>query len=371
MPQAFKFGVFAEDKGSHARLGQAETPHGVFDTPAFMPVGTRAVVKTLTPRDLEEAGAQIVLCNAYHLALRPGEELVKQFGGLHKFMNWPRPILTDSGGYQVFSLADSAKVTDDGVSFASPVDGAKLLLTPERAVEIQRDLAADIIMPFDECVQFPCEHEYAEKAMVRTVRWAERSLKAARGPGQALFGIVQGGVFRDLRERCVRDLTAMEFDGYAIGGLSVGEGPQLMQEALSYTAPLLPADKPRYLMGVGTPCDLLESIEKGVDMFDCVLPTRNGRNGVAFTSEGLVKIRNSRHRLDESPLDRRCECYACRTFSRAYLRHLFVAGEMLGLRMMSLHNVTFFLRLMRSAREAIAAGAFAEFKRESLALLSN
>ncbi|MBM4087447.1 MAG: tRNA-guanine transglycosylase, partial [Planctomycetes bacterium] len=205
----------------------------------------------------------------------------------------------------------------------------------------------------------------------RTVRRAERSLKAARGPGQALFGIVQGGVFRDLRERCVRDLTAMEFDGYAIGGLSVGEGPQLMQEALSYTAPLLPADKPRYLMGVGTPCDLLESIEKGVDMFDCVLPTRNGRNGVAFTSEGLVKIRNSRHRLDESPLDRRCECYACRTFSRAYLRHLFVAGEMLGLRMMSLHNVTFFLRLMRSAREAIAAGAFAEFKRESLALLSN
>lgn len=347
---------------TRARCGEIETDRGVIPTPIFMPVGTQATVKTLTPNQLEDADAKVLLCNTYHLSLRPGVEVVEKFGGLHKFMGWDGSILTDSGGFQVFSLSKLTRVSDEGVEFQSPICGTRIFLSPEKSIEIQNALGADIITTFDECVPYPCERDRAEHAMARTIAWAKRCLSAHRNPEQALFGIVQGSVFRELRERCIEQLVEMDFDGYAIGGLSVGEGKYLMNEVLSYTADMLPSDKPRYLMGVGMPEDILDAIDHGVDMFDCVIPTRNGRNGCAFTSEGKIKIRNNQYKEDVRPLDEKCGCYTCQHFSRAYLRHLFVADEILGLSLLSLHNVHFYIDMVKQARQAIIEGRFKDFK---------
>lgn len=358
-----KFRVTATEGGSWARRGAVETAHGVFETPAFMPVGTQASVKALTPRDLREAGTQILLCNAYHLGLRPGGRQVRERGGLHRFMAWDGPILTDSGGYQVFSLVGLTKVGEEGVEFRSHVDGQPLFLTPERATELQEELGADIIMAFDECAPYPCERGYAKAAMDRTLRWAERCQAAHRRENQALFGIVQGSVYADLRRECCDRMAEIGFDGYGIGGLSVGEGPALMAEMLECVTPRLPGDRPRYLMGVGTPVDILESVLRGVDMFDCVLPTRNARNGCAFTSVGKVRIRNRKHQEDDSPLDPQCGCYTCRTFSRSYLRHLCCVEEITGLSLLSLHNVCYYNTLMERIRAAVSAGMLRELLR--------
>ena len=359
------FIVTDTDPGCAARCGRLATAHGVVETPAFMPVATQGAVKALSPDQLRAAGARMLLCNAYHLMLRPGAERVAALGGLHRFMGWPGPILTDSGGYQVFSLADLRDVEDAGVRFRSHVDGTEWFLTPERCVEVQHLLGADVIMPLDECVGYPVEKARAARAMERTLSWARRSLEAhARGGprGQALFGIVQGATFRDLRAECAERLVALGFPGYAIGGVSVGEGPTLLRETVALTAPLLPADRPRYLMGVGLPEDLMDAVAMGVDLFDCVIPTRNGRNGLAFTSAGRVKVRNASHAESDLPLDPACDCVACRTVSRGYLRHLFQAGEILALTLTSLHNVRYYQRLMEEARAAIRRGTFAAFR---------
>lgn len=331
-----------------------------------MPVGTLASVKGLLPDQLRTAGTQMVLANTYHLALRPGAEIVAELGGLHRFMDWPGPILTDSGGYQVFSLAERRKLDDDKVVFRSHLDGSLLELTPERAVRIQEQLGADCIMCLDECPPSGESREKILAAVERTTRWAARCRNAQQRSDQALFGIVQGGVHPDLRQRSAEGLLPLEFPGYAIGGLSVGEPPESMYRTLDATVPLLPADKPRYLMGVGRPEDLLESVCRGIDLFDCVMPTRNGRNGMAFTSTGPVRIRNVVHQRDEQPLDAACDCTACTRFTRAYLRHLFVAGEMLGPMLLSLHNVTFYQRLLRDLRSAVLAGQAAAFREQQL-----
>ncbi len=365
---AFSFSLIKGDATSSARLGKIATSHGEVATPVFMPVGTQATVKTLSPADLRDVGAEIILSNTYHLFLRPGHELIRSFGGLHGFMNWDRPVLTDSGGFQVFSLAELRKVTDEGVTFQSPVDGgAKHLITPEYATEIQETLGADIIMAFDECIPYPATRDYAQEAMDRTHRWAGRCRQAKKDTGQALFGIVQGGMYPDLRKVSAATLVDIGFEGYAIGGLSVGETKPLMYEMIDATVPSLPADKPRYLMGVGTPEDLVEGVDRGIDMFDCVMPTRNARNGTFFTSFGKLVIRNSRYEKDGGPLDPECGCYTCRTFSRAYLRHLFNAGEVLALRLGTIHNLSFYLSLMRDIRKSIGEGRFREFKKEFLA----
>jgi len=346
-----------------ARAGWLDTPHGRVETPAFMPVGTQGAVKALLPSQLEAAGVQMLLGNTYHLHLRPGEQVVARLGGLHGFMGWSRPILTDSGGFQVFSLAELRRVTDNGVEFQSHIDGARLTLTPEKATEIQNVLGPDIMMAFDECVPYPCERDAAEVAMRRTIAWAGRCEKAhARPRDQALFAIVQGSVFNDLRVECAQRLVDMDFPGYAVGGVSVGEGDELMYRVLDATLPHLPAAKPRYLMGVGTPRNLIECIERGVDLFDCVLPTRNGRSGHAFTARGIVRLRNLRHRDDPRPLDPTCDCAACRGFSRGYLRHLFHAREIAAAVLVSLHNVAFYQRLVRGCRQAIVEGRLAAFK---------
>lgn len=360
------FRLLASDKDTNARCGEIITAHGKLDTPAFMPVGTQATVKTLIPDQLKDANVSALLCNAYHLTLRPGESVIRKIGGLHKFMNWDRVIITDSGGYQVFSLKGRTYITDDGVEFQSPIDGSKIFLAPEKVMEIQHALGADIIMAFDECLPYPCERDRAKQSIYRTINWAERCLTNHKKNDQALFAIVQGGVFKDIREECADRLVEMEFDGYAIGGLSVGEGNLLMNEVLEYTTPRLPEDKPRYLMGVGFPKDIMDGIERGIDMFDCVIPTRNGRNGCAFTTEGKVKIHNSRYRTDERPLDENCNCYTCSNFSRAYIRHLFTANEILGLGLMSLHNIYYFEEIMRKARKSIIEGVFADFKAQLL-----
>jgi len=365
--RGFAFEVTATDGRSGARRGRITTPHGEVKTPAFMPVGTQATVKAAAPAQVGETGTEMLLCNAFHLTLRPGEKLVERLGGLHRFMGWNGGILTDSGGYQVFSLSELRDVTEDGVEFRSPVDGSLLFMSPERATEIQNALGADVIVAFDECVEYPCERGYAKAAMERTLAWAERCKNAHAREDQALFAVVQGSVFEDLRKSCARELVRIGFDGYAIGGLSVGEGPTLMMEALEYSAGELPQDKPRYLMGVGPPSDILEAVQRGVDMFDCVLPTRNGRNGYAFTWDGVVRLRNRRHREDASPIDGTCDCSACKNFSRGYIRHLFNAGEILGLTLVSLHNIRFFQRLMEGIREAIEGRCFLEFKEEFLA----
>ncbi len=359
------FKLIHKDKNSKARLGKLTTAHGEVETPAFMTVGTHATVKGLMFKDVEEAGAQIVLSNAYHVFLRPGLEVIKQAGGLHKFMGWNKPILTDSGGYQIFSLALFRKIHDRGVEFQSHIDGAKHFLTPEDVVEIQRTLGSDIIMPLDECVHYPCTLEQTKLAMERTFSWAKRSKDAlGSDSNQAMFGIVQGATYEELRKEAAKSMIELDFPGYAIGGVSVGESSNLIYNILEIVAGILPENKPRYAMGIGYPFDIVEAVDRGVDMFDCVIPTRYGRNGTAFTSQGKVAIRNAPYALDMRPLDEQCGCYTCRNFSRAYLRHLFNAKEMLGLILLSLHNVYFFLDLMRKIRAAIKEDKFSGFKTE-------
>ncbi len=363
------FELLATDP-AEARRGRLHTPHGIVETPTFMPCASLGAVKTLSPREVREAGVECILCNTYHLYLRPGHELIRELGGLHQFTGWDGPILTDSGGFQVFSLAPLRKITDDGVLFQSHVDGSSHFLSPERTIAIQQALGADVIMPLDECPPYPISHDEARDALDRTLRWAERSRDVHKETEQILFGIVQGGVFSDLRERGARELVRLGFGGYAVGGLSVGESKVEKEEALKTTLPHLPADQPRYLMGVGTPEDLLVAIGLGVDMFDCVMPTRHGRTGGLFTSTGHLNIKGAAYARDPSPVDPSCSCYTCRHFSRAYLRHLFVTGDILGLRLNTLHNLHFYGGLMRTAREAIDSGRFAAFQAEALQRLS-
>ena len=361
------FNLLRQDKDSRARLGKVTTSRGEIETPCFMPVGTQGTVKALSIRELEEAKAQIILSNAYHLFLRPGMEVIRKAGGLHRFMSWKKPILTDSGGYQIFSLALLRKVSDEGVEFQSHIDGMKHFLTPEDMVGIQKDLGSDIMMPLDECVHYPCAKDYAEIAMRRTIDWARRSLAVDRSrETQALFGIIQGATYEDLRKDCVKQMLRLEFEGYAIGGVSVGEPRNLRYNIVNIVVDELPVQKPRYLMGVGLPQDILEAVTLGVDLFDCVVPTRYGRNGTAFTSEGKMTIRNAPYIEDFAPLDKECACYACQHYTRAYLRHLFNTEEILGLRLVSLHNVYFYLELMRKIREALREGEFIEFKKDFL-----
>lgn len=351
------------EKHTGARLGSVTTPHGTFETPIFMPVGTQATVKTLSPQELKEMGAGIILSNTYHLWLRPGEDIVEEAGGLHEFMQWDQGILTDSGGFQVFSLSDMNKIEEEGVHFRSHLDGSKLFLTPEKSIQIQNALGADIIMSFDECPPFDESYDYMKKSIERTARWAERGLEAhQRHHDQALFGIVQGGGYMDLRKQHARDLTSLDFDGYSIGGLSVGESKEDMYRTLEATTPLLPEGKPRYLMGVGTPRDLIEGVIRGVDMFDCVLPTRIARNGTAMTSRGRVVVKNAVYERDFGPLDADCQCHTCQNYSRAYLRHLIKADEMYGMRLISYHNLYFLINLMEEVKEAIRQDNLLEYR---------
>lgn len=330
-----------------------------------MPVGTQATVKSMTPEELNEIGAQIILSNTYHLYLRPGHELIKKAGGLHNFMKWDKPILTDSGGFQVFSLGPLRKITEEGVEFRSHIDGSKHMLTPEKAMEIQMALGSDIMMAFDECAPYPADREYVKKSLERTTRWLQRCKDAhTNSENQALFGIVQGGMYRDLREQSAKEITAIDLPGYAIGGLSVGEPKELMYEVLDYTVPLLPENKPRYLMGVGTPDVLLEGVLRGVDMFDCVLPTRIARNGTALTSQGKVVVRNATYAEDFTTLDPECDCYTCRNYTKAYIRHLIKTNEILGARLLTIHNLHFLLKLMENVREAIKQDRLLDFKNE-------
>ena len=361
---------------SGARLGRVHTPHGSFDTPVFMPVGTLATVKCVSPEELDAAGARIILANTYHLSLRPGEDIVRDAGGLHRFMHWDGPILTDSGGFQVFSLKDIRGITEEGVAFRSHIDGSPANITPERAIDIQHALGADIIMAFDECVRLPAEYEYVENSVERTARWARRCKErhigggsggrdgggGGRGPRSGLFGIVQGGVYEDLRKRSAEQITGIGFSGYAIGGLSVGESVSEMLAILDCTCPELPADKPRYLMGAGSPDYLIEGVLRGIDMFDCVLPTRMARNGGAMTSEGRLIVRDQACAKDYSPIDPLCGCYTCRNYSRAYVRHLLKSGETLGIRLMTIHNLSYLLDLMKSIRQAIINDEFLSFR---------
>ncbi len=366
------FSVVKYDRSCQARAGVLRTAHGTIQTPIFMPVGTQASVKTLSPADLGDIGAQIILNNTYHLYLRPGAELVRKAGGVQKFSAWNRPILTDSGGYQVFSLSKLNRITPEGFHFRSHIDGSRHFFSPEKVVEIQRDLGSNIMMVLDECAPYPCDYRYALKAHELTLDWARRSRAAFAGIGerhgfmQHQFAIVQGSVYPDLRRRSAEALVEMDFPGYGIGGLSVGEPKQAMFEMTALVTGLLPKNKPRYLMGVGKPEDLLEGVELGVDMFDCIMPTRNGRNGTAFTSGGQIVIKNAKFREQFVPLDQECDCYTCRTFTRAYLRHLFSAQEVLVLRLISLHNLHFYLGLMSRARQAILQGRYLEFKRDFL-----
>jgi queuine tRNA-ribosyltransferase len=362
------FGFDLQETDGSARVGLIHTDHGVIETPVFLPIGTQGTVKSIEPRELDEIGVEIVLGNTYHLSLRPGEEILKQAGGLHRFIGWKKPILTDSGGFQVFSLEGLREVSEDGVRFQSHLDGSFHFFSPERVIELERSIGADIIMVLDECSPNPCAYEHAREAMQRTIRWAERSVTAfAEKPelynyGQALFGIVQGSTYTDLREKCLQGLVQMDLAGYAIGGLAVGETENQMYEITQFCTERLPAEKPRYLMGVGTPENLLESIERGCDMFDCVLPTRNGRNGMAFTGEGRLTLKNSGFKDNFQPLDANCKCYTCQNFSRAYLRHLIQCKEILGMQLLTLHNLCFYLTLMREARKAIREGRFLTWK---------
>lgn len=344
-----------------ARRGTLTLAHGQVETPAFMPVGTYGTVKAMAPDELKTVGAQIVLGNTFHLWLRPGLEAIEAHGGLHKFMGWDRPILTDSGGFQVFSLGALRKITEQGVKFSSPQNGDKLFLSPEESMHIQKVLNSDIVMIFDECTPYPAEHDAAAYSMRLSLRWAERSKTAHAGNPNALFGIVQGGMYEDLRDESLRELGQMNFDGYAIGGLSVGEPKPDMRRILAHTAPQLPADKPRYLMGVGTPEDIVASVQHGVDMFDCVLPTRNARHGILFTKFGDMRIKNARFRIDTAPVDNECTCYCCSNFSRAYLHHLIRCGEILGARLATIHNLHYYQQLMAGLRQAIENGKLDDF----------
>jgi queuine tRNA-ribosyltransferase len=360
----FKFELLKKDTSSNARLGRFYTKHGVVNTPVFMPVGTVATVKAMTPHEVKDLGAEIILGNTYHLMLRPGHEIIRELGGLHKFMAWDGPILTDSGGFQVFSLGDLRKITEDGVYFQSHIDGAKHTLTPESAIEIQEALGSDIMMILDECTPHPATFDYAKSSMERTLRWGKRcrehqlrSRPEGKG-GQALFGIVQGSMFKELREVSARETLNIGFDGYALGGLSVGESKEEMHEMIEVSAPHLPEDSPRYLMGVGLPEDLIEGVRRGIDMFDCVIPTRNARNGMLFTTFGVIQIKHSRYIRDSSPIDPECGCYTCKHFSRAYLRHLYMAKEILSSRLNTIHNLYYYLNLMKGVRAALEEGRF-------------
>lgn len=362
---AVRYELIKVCKQSGARLGKLHTPHGTIETPIFMPVGTQATVKTMSPEELAGMEAQIILSNTYHLFLRPGHDLVAEAGGLHRFMNWDRPILTDSGGFQVFSLSNLRKISEEGVEFRSHLSGEKLFLSPEKVMEIENALGADIIMAFDECAPYPAERKYVEDSVALTYRWAKRCKKAHRRPeDQALFGIVQGGMYADLRRKSAEQLVELDFPGYGIGGLSVGESKELMYETLEVTTPLLPVNKPRYLMGVGSPDALIQGSILGVDMFDCVLPTRIARNGTTMTSQGRLVIRNAKFERDFGPLDPACDCYTCRNYSRAYLRHLIKADETFGLRLTTYHNLYFLLNLMRQVRQAIKEDRLLDFQKE-------
>jgi queuine tRNA-ribosyltransferase len=361
-----RYALLRTDSESQARLGRITTPHGEITTPAFAPVGTQATVKALDPRDLHALDAELILSNTYHLYLRPGADVVAEMGGLHQFMGWDGPILTDSGGFQVFSLAANRVVSEEGVRFRSHIDGSEHLFTPEKVIQIQEQLGADIIMCLDECTD-PLNRAYNEEALARTHAWAVRCRAAQKQDDQALYGIVQGGIFADLRRESARFLTDLYFPGYAIGGLSVGESKEQMHEVLDITVPLLPADRPRYLMGVGAPEDLLECIARGIDLFDCVLPTRLARNGAALTRQGRINLRNARFEHDPTPIEEGCTCYTCQTFTRAYVRHLFRSGEMLAARLATIHNLHFLLQLMRDVQAAIAQDRFLAFKQEFLA----
>lgn len=361
---AISFTVIHSDLHCGARTGSLKTPHGEIETPIFMPVGTQATVKAMTPEELCEVGSLIILANTYHLYIRPGHELVARMGGLHSFMHWDRPILTDSGGFQVFSLGELRKITEEGVRFQSHLDGSYHFISPERAIEIQEALGADIIMCFDECPPYPADYEYVRRSTELTGRWALRCKEAKQRADQALFGIVQGGMHRELRKMSAEQLTGLEFDGYALGGLSVGEEKGLMHEVMAFSAPMLPGEKPRYAMGIGSPEDLIEGINSGIDMFDCVMPTRNARNGMLFTSTGSINIKNAVHAEDSSPVDRECGCYVCRNYSRAYLRHLYRSGEILASRLNTWHNLHYYLKLMEEARKAIAQDRFTLFRRD-------
>lgn len=356
-----KFKVVKKDAASFARLGELETAHWKCVTPIFMPVGTQATVKTLTPEDLYEIGADIILSNTYHLYLRPGEALIEKAGGLHKFMNWKRGILTDSGGFQVFSLSKLRKITDEGVYFSSHIDGSRHFLTPEKVMDIEQKLGADIAMCFDECAPYPCTYEYAKEALRRTSLWAKICKESHKREDQALFGIVQGSIFDDLRKKSAEDIVSLDFPGYAVGGLSVGEPKPEMYRILELTHTLLPEDKPRYLMGVGAPEDLVEGVKRGIDMFDCVLPTRLARHGTVFTHQGKITVRNAGFAEDFNPIDPECDCYVCKNYSRAYIRHLIKAEEMLAHRLLSYHNIYFLVKLMENMRKAIAEERFGEF----------
>lgn len=362
---AVRYELIKTCKQTGARLGRLHTPHGVIETPIFMPVGTQATVKAMTPEELKDIGSQIILSNTYHLYMRPGHDLIERAGGLHKFMNWDKSILTDSGGFQVFSLGPLRKIKEEGVEFRSHLDGSKHFLSPEKATEIQNALGSDIIMAFDECAPYPADRQYVKNSLERTTRWLERCKAAHKYPErQALFGIVQGGMYKELREQSAREITAIDLPGYAIGGLSVGEPKEMMYEVLDYTVPLLPEDKPRYLMGVGSPDDLLEGVLRGIDMFDCVLPTRIARNGTAMTSQGKVVVRNASYAEDFTSLDPECDCYTCRNYTKAYLRHLIKCNEILGARLLTIHNLHFLLKLMENVREAIREDRLLDYKKD-------
>ncbi len=362
--KTFGFQQTARDTDTHARTGIVTTPHGSFETPVFMPVGTQGAMKGITPRDVEDTGAEIILGNAYHLYIRPGITIIQKFGGLHRFMGWNKPILTDSGGFQVFSLTRLREITEEGALFHSHVDGARIFLTPEKVIEIQEAIGSDIAMIFDECPPPTKDRQVIQNSLDVTVRWARRAKAHHRREGQALFGIIQGGTFLDLRKESLEKTVEIGFDGYALGGLCVGETKEETLAVMHPTVPALPEDKPRYLMGIGTPVDFLEGIAAGADMFDCVTPTRYGRNGSAFTPHGLVVVRNAKYAEDECPLSEDCGCYTCRQFSRAYLRHLFNADEMLGPQLVSLHNIHFFVNFVKTLRQKIREGGFSRYKRE-------
>jgi queuine tRNA-ribosyltransferase len=364
MEYKFKFDIEHKSTSNRARVGRCRTPHGEFATPVFMPVGTQGTVKAMTPEEVRELGGEVILSNAYHLYLRPGIEIIRRAGGLHSYCNWQGPILTDSGGYQVFSLGELRKLTEEGAHFQSHLDGSHHLLSPEKSIEIQEVLGADIIMAFDECTPHPATFEYTKRSMELTLRWAKRCRDARTRSDQALFGIVQGGMYPDLRRACARELAEMDFPGYAIGGLSVGETKVLMYEMIEATEEFLPAEKPRYLMGVGTPEDLVEGVARGIDMFDCVMPTRNARNGMLFTRWGKLVIKNAGYADDHRPVDSECSCYTCRNYTRAYLRHLFNSGEMLAARLNTIHNLHYYFGLMRDIKEAIANDSYSSFRNE-------
>ncbi len=359
------FELLQQDSASAARRGRIHTAHGSIETPVFMPVGTQATVKGVLPETLRDLGAQIILGNTYHLFLRPGEGLIKQLGGLHKFMNWSGPILTDSGGFQVFSLGKLRKISEDGVRFQSHHDGSHQVLTPESSIAIQQALGSDIIMVFDECIPYPASRDYVLESTARSGRWARRCKQAHdNSDGSLLFGIVQGGMYADLRRGSAAELVEIGFDGYALGGLSVGEEARMMYQVMEDTLPHLPADAPRYVMGVGTPENLVEGVRRGVDMFDCVMPTRNARNGVLFTSFGKISIKQARYRDDDQPVDPACDCYVCRNYSRAYLRHLYMSNEILSSMLNTMHNLHYYLHLMEQMRAAIADDTFTAFCRD-------